>query len=130
MVVVRVLGPFVFSKTFMFFVIIFVNLFPLPVLMAFYAEMVVATHRQAAVTAPRFEYPLSQSYGSRYFKLLHLPYGDVFVLLDVLLGGHVLLLAKSRKNNNSQEEKKYKKPVCHNMEINKSKVKHRLQAMA
>ena len=84
MVIIRFLGIFIHSKTFLRRIVILPHRLAFPVRMAFYSEMVVAFWRQFALSVSRFQNSLCQSYWSRDFILHHLGHGDIFVFVNII----------------------------------------------
>ena len=76
----RVVG----SEAFVSGVVIVISLSPLPS-MTFYAEMVVAISCKVAISCATLKYALSQSDTCRNTIFQHLLYGQVFILVEIVL---------------------------------------------
>src|ERR1035437_807376 len=98
MIVKRFFSGFIFTETFVFFIIVLNVFFAFPVLMTFYSEVIIGVHGKSAVAVIGFKQPLRKRDAGGNSVLEHFFDGNVLVLFNILNPRHLVFRWLSKQN--------------------------------
>src|SRR4051812_4644201 len=98
MITVRVFRRIIFTKAFTPGIVIMRNRFACPVVLTFYAEMIIRLNNEITGAGKSFMYALGQRYRSGNTRPLHFGNGHILVSIDVIQDDR-LVLAPGNKSH-------------------------------